>query len=109
MAGRVSKNQRSATVVGGSKTMQLVGDVRLITPLNHGRHARIYNVVTGTNPHVAVGSSEFDTVVLALAQAGHTAKLIAELNRLADEHPDDGWDRTAGHVTALLDNQTTPE
>lgn len=104
MTRRVSKNQRTATPTS-SKTMQLVGDVRLITPLNQGKHARVYNVVTGTNPHVATDSEAFDAHIADLVSAGHAGRVNAELTKLAAEHPGDGWDRIALRVAPILNLQ----
>ena len=86
-----SKNQRSSVPSQANGPMQLIGDVRLITPLNQGKHAYVLNPVTRRNMHVATNSDAFTEVILAVAEAGHGDRVLRQLDDLAGAFPDQDW------------------
>lgn len=86
-----SKNQRSSIPSQATGPMQLIGDVRLITPLNQGKHAYVLNPVSRRNMHVATGSDAFTEVIAAVAEAGHGDRVLRQLDDLALTFPEQDW------------------
>ena len=63
-------------------------------PLNAGRNAYIRNITTGQTPNLRTDSEAFVEEIRSLAGAGHGAKIRAELEQLAADLPEHGWDAT---------------
>ena len=91
MAGRVSKNSRTATIAG-SKSPQVGADTRFIIPLNSGNHAYILNADSGANPHVSTASQQFLDLIAVNTVAGYGPRIESELVVLHEQFPDNGWD-----------------
>jgi hypothetical protein len=54
----------------------------------------VRNLTNGKTAHLSTDSDAFVEEIRVLAAAGHGAKIRAELNALAQSHPQDGWDAT---------------
>ena len=103
MSGKQSKTSRASVRAGAGGpggAVSVLGEVRYVIPLNHGRNAYVRNITTGRTPNLRTDSDRFVEEIRQLAQAGHGAKILAELERLGAELPDDGWDIT---LKRLLD------
>jgi hypothetical protein len=97
VSGKQSKTSRASVRAGtaaGAGAVSVLGEIRYVIPLNHGRNAYVRNVTTGRTPNLRTDSEAFVEEIRALAQAGHGAKIRADLERLAADLPDDGWDVT---------------
>jgi hypothetical protein len=97
VSGKQSKTSRASVRAGagaGSGAVSVLGEVKYVIPLNHGRNAYVRNITTGRTPNVRTDSEAFVEEIRQLTQAGQGAKIRAELERLAAELPDDGWDVT---------------
>ncbi|MGQ0625709.1 MAG: hypothetical protein ACT4PP_13810 [Sporichthyaceae bacterium] len=97
MAGKQSKTSRASVRAGagsGAGGVSVLGEVKYLIPLNRGRNAYIRNITTGQTPNLATGSEAFVEEIRTLAAAGHGAKIKAELEQLAVEAPEHGWDAT---------------
>lgn len=92
--GKVSKNSRTVAQAKG-QGIQILGEVKFITPLNKGQHAYVNDITTGRNVRAATGSETFVEALRNLAGAGYAAKLESELDNLAATFPAHGWDVTA--------------
>jgi len=79
---------------GQQGALSVLGEFKYLIPLNRGKHAYVRNLVTGKTAHVATDSEAFIEEIRILAEAGHAAKVRAEINALAAEFPSDGWDTT---------------
>jgi hypothetical protein len=97
VSGKQSKTSRASVRAGagsGGGPVSVLGEVKYVIPLNHGRNAYVRNITTGRTPNLRTDSEAFVEEIRMLAAAGHGAKIRAELERLAAELPDDGWDVT---------------
>jgi hypothetical protein len=74
--------------------VSVLGEVKYVIPLNGGKNAYVRNITTGRTPNLRTNSDAFVEEIRALAAAGHGAKIKAELEALATELPDHGWDAT---------------
>lgn len=95
--GKVSKNSRTVAAAKG-QGIQILGEVKFITPLNGGQHAYVNDITTGRNVKAATGSEKFVEALRNLAGAGYGPKLQAELDSLATTFPAHGWDVTAKNL-----------
>jgi len=98
-----NKNQtRAAKAVAGSASGAVaLGDgLRLLTPLNSGRHAYINS--GGRSLHLATSGDAFLDAVRELVAAGQEAKIRGELAALAQEYPQDAWPAVRDRVEAEL-------
>lgn len=103
MAEPSSKTARRAVRAGtsaGGAALSSLGEHRYVVPLNGGRHAYVRNLTTGRTWHLKTASNDFVDEMRQLAEAGHGAKVRAELDRLSAEHPADGWDATLKRLVA---------
>ena len=98
MAGP-NKTHRSASASAAGRP-QAIGAQKLFIPCNAGRNAYVYDVATGKNPNLAVGSPQFVAAVAKNVEAGHGAKVREELIALAERFPADGWDATLANLEA---------
>ena len=95
-----SKTARASVRAGQGQQQQqqgalnVLGEFKYLIPLNKGKHAYVRNLVTGKTTHVATDSEAFIEEIRVLAEAGHAAKIRAEINALAAEFPSHGWDAT---------------
>jgi hypothetical protein len=99
VASNTSKTARASVRAGQGQGAQggalnVLGEFKYLIPLNRGRHAYVRNLTNGRTAHVATDSEEFVAEIRSLAQAGHAAKIRAELAALATTHPGHGWDTT---------------
>jgi len=97
VSGKQSKTSRASVRAGsgsGSGAVNVLGEVKYVIPLNHGRNAYVRNITTGRTPNLRTDSEAFVEEIRMLARAGHGAKIRAELERLAADLPEDGWDVT---------------
>lgn len=96
MARNTSKTARASVRAGqtGQGGLSVLGEFKYLIPLNHGRHAYVRNLTTGRTAHLATDSDAFVAEVRSLAEAGHGAKVRAELTALAAANPGQGWDTT---------------
>lgn len=97
MASNTSKTARASVRAGQSAqggALSVLGEFKYVIPLNGGKHAYVRNLTNGRTMHLATDSEAFVEEIRALAQAGHGAKIQAELEALATAHPDHGWDTT---------------
>ena len=99
MAANTSKTAR-ASVKAGQKAgaaggLNVLGEFKYLIPLNNGKHVYLRNLTDGRNLHLATGSDAFAEAVKALAEAGHGAKIKAEIEAFAADFPaEQGWDTT---------------
>jgi hypothetical protein len=92
-----SKTARASVRAGqGAQggALSVLGEFKYLIPLNSGKHAYVRNLTTGQTLHVATSSEKFVEEIRSLNEAGHGAKVRAELQALAAAHPADGWDAT---------------
>ncbi|HEY8453467.1 MAG: hypothetical protein FWJ70_10050 [Micromonosporaceae bacterium] len=100
MAKKTSKTARASVRAGQggggaeATSLSVLGEIKFLIPLNHGRHAYVRNITTGRTPRLATDSDQFVEEIRTLVGAGHGAKIRAELTALAEAHPDHGWDAT---------------
>ena len=97
MSGKQSKTARAsvrAASSGGAGALQTLGDIRYLIPLNHGRNAYVRNIVAGRTLNLRTDSEEFVEEIRSLTEAGHGAKIRAELETLTVVHPGNNWDVT---------------
>ncbi|HLV57380.1 MAG TPA: hypothetical protein VKY81_00685 [Natronosporangium sp.] len=97
MARKTSKTARAsvrAAQGGGTASLNVLGEIKLLIPLNRGRHAYIRNITTGRTPRLATDSEQFVEEIRTLVEAGHGSRIRAELTALAEANPDHGWDAT---------------
>jgi hypothetical protein len=97
VSGKQSKTSRASVRAGagvGGGAVSVLGEVKYVIPLNHGRNAYVRNITTGRTPNLRTDSDAFVEEIRMLVAAGHGAKIRAELERLAADLPDDGWDVT---------------
>ncbi|GAB3942485.1 hypothetical protein GCM10027614_29580 [Micromonospora vulcania] len=78
----------------------MLGEFKYLIPLNGGKHAYIRNLTNGKTVHLRTDSDAFVEEIRVLAAAGHAAKIRAEINGLAVNHPQDGWDATEKRLVA---------
>lgn len=98
MASNQSKTARASVRAGQGASggaLSVLGEFKYVIPLNHGRHAYVRNLTTGRTAHCATDSERFASEIKQLSDAGHGAKVLAELEALASALPEDGWDVTA--------------
>lgn len=101
-----NKNQTKAAkaVSGAGKAAGgavSVGEgLRLLTPLNGGKHAYINS--GGRSVHVATGGDAFLDVVRDLASNGQENRIRTELALLAQEYPQSAWPTVRDRVEAEL-------
>ncbi|MGQ0630251.1 MAG: hypothetical protein ACT4P1_04355 [Sporichthyaceae bacterium] len=103
MAGaKQSKTSRASVRAGASAAggVSVLGEVKYLIPLNRGRNAYVRNITTGQTPNLATNSEAFVEEIRTLAAAGHGPKIKAELEVLAVEAPDHGWDATLARLVA---------
>lgn len=98
MSGKQSKTSRASVRAGagagGAGNISALGEVKYLIPLNRGRNAYVRNISTGQSPNLKTDSEDFVELIRALAAAGHGNKIRAEIEALAAESPDHGWDAT---------------
>jgi len=97
VASNTSKTARASVRAGQSSqggALNVLGEFKYLIPLNQGKHAYVRNLTNGRTAHVATDSEAFVAEIRSLAEAGHGAKVRAELNALAAAHPSHGWDAT---------------
>lgn len=98
MASNTSKTARASVragqAAGQAGALSVLGEFKYLIPLNGGRHAYVRNLTNGRTVHLRTDSDAFVEEVRSLIQAGHGAKIRAELGVLAERHPDHGWDTT---------------
>lgn len=97
MASNTSKTARASVRAGQSSqggALSVLGEFKYLIPLNGGKHAYVRNLTNGRTAHLATDSEAFVAEIRALVQAGHGAKIQAELESLAASHPHHGWDST---------------
>jgi hypothetical protein len=89
---RASVRAGQAGAAGGA--LSVLGEFKYVIPLNRGRHAYVRNLTNGKTVHLRTDSEAFVEEIRVLANAGHAAKIRAELGALAAANPDHGWDAT---------------
>ena len=97
MSGKQSKTSRASVRAGAgaaSGAVSVLGEVKYVIPLNGGKYAYIRNITTGRTPNLKTNSEAFIEEIRTLAAAGHGAKIKAELEQLAADAPEQGWDDT---------------
>lgn len=97
MSGKQSKTSRASVRAGAgaaSGAVSVLGEVKYVIPLNGGKNAYIRNITTGRTPNLKTNSEAFIEEIRTLAAAGHGAKIKAELEQLAADAPEQGWDDT---------------
>jgi len=97
VASNTSKTARASVRAGQGAQgggLSVLGEFKYLIPLNNGRHAYVRNLVTGRTVHTATDSETFVEQIRTLNEAGHGAKVRAELQALAAAHPNHGWDAT---------------
>lgn len=97
VSGKQSKTSRASVRAGAgaaSGAVSVLGEVKYVIPLNGGRNAYVRNITTGQTPNLRTDSDAFVEEIRTLAAANHGPKIRAELERLADEYPEHGWDAT---------------
>lgn len=97
MASNTSKTARASVRAGQSSqggALSVLGEFKYVIPLNGGKHAYVRNLTNGRTAHLATDSDAFVAEIRSLAQAGHGARIRAELTVLASTHPGHGWDTT---------------
>lgn len=98
MSGKQSKTSRASVRAGAGGAagggISALGEVKYVIPLNRGRNAYIRNITTGQTPNLRTDSEDFVEQVRSLSAAGHGSKIRAELETLAAQSPDHGWDAT---------------
>jgi hypothetical protein len=95
VASNTSKTARAsvrAGQAGQSGGLSVLGEFKYLIPLNNGKHAYVRNMISGKTTHLRTDSEAFIEEIRSLANAGHGAKIRAELNSLAAAHPSHGWD-----------------
>lgn len=95
MASNTSKTARAsvrAGQAGQSGALSVLGEFKYVIPLNGGKHAYVRNLTNGKTAHHRTDSEGFVAEIRSLAEAGHGAKIRAELAALAAAHPSHGWD-----------------
>ncbi len=97
MSGKQSKTARASVRAGtgaGTGSLQTLGDVKYVIPLNHGRNAYVRNIVAGRTLNLRTDSDAFVAEIRSLSEAGHGLKIKAELEALTVTRPGDNWDVT---------------
>ena len=97
MASNQSKTARASVRAGAgaaSDELSVLGEFKYLIPLNRGKHIYVRNLTTGKTVHCATDSEKFINEIKSLTEKGHGAKIRAELEALAEAHPDHGWDVT---------------
>ncbi len=97
MASKQSKTARASVRAGQSTAggaLSVLGEFKYVIPLNHGKNAYVRNLTNGQTVHLRTDSEAFAEEIRTLANAGHGAKIRAELAALAAAHPGDAWDET---------------
>ena len=97
MASNTSKTARAsvrAGQAGAGAALSVLGEFKYLIPLNRGKHAYVRNLTNGRTSHLRTDSDAFVEEIRTLAGAGHGTKIRAELNSLAANYPQDGWDAT---------------
>jgi hypothetical protein len=97
VSGKQSKTSRASVRAGAgaaSGAVSVLGEVKYVIPLNNGKNAYVRNITTGRTPNLKTNSEAFVEEIRTLSAAGHGAKIRAELEQLAADAPDQGWDDT---------------
>lgn len=96
MAGKQSKTARASVRAGTGMygVPTTLGEVRYLIPLNHGKNVYVRNIVQGKTRNLRTDSEAFVEEVRGLAEAGHGAKIKAELESFTTAYPGDGWEVT---------------
>jgi hypothetical protein len=96
VASNTSKTARASVragqQAGQAGALSVLGEYKYVIPLNGGRHAYVRNLTNGRTVHLRTDSDTFIEEIRSLTQAGHGAKIRAELATLATANPDHGWD-----------------
>ncbi|GIG70376.1 hypothetical protein [Phytomonospora endophytica] len=98
MASNTSKTARASVRAGQAGQgggLSVLGEFKYLIPLNKGKHAYVRNLTNGKTVHAATDSERFLEEIRLLGEAGHGAKIQAELEALTTAFPSDGWDATA--------------
>ena len=93
-----SKTARASVRAGqaaGGGALSVLGEFKYLIPLNGGKTVYVRNLLTGKTLRVRTDSDRLVEEVKALNEAGHGAKIRAELDVLAAAYPEHGWDTTA--------------
>ncbi len=77
---------------GTGSALSVLGEYKYLIPLNGGKNVYVRNLLTAKTVRVRTDSETFVTEVKSLAEAGHGAKIRAELESLQTTYPDHGWD-----------------
>jgi hypothetical protein len=85
---------RAGAGAGGAGGISALGEVKFLIPLNRGRNAYVRNIGTGQTVNLKTDSDAFVEQIRTLAASGQGAKLRAELQQLAADLPEQGWDAT---------------
>jgi hypothetical protein len=96
VASNTSKTARASVRAGEARggALSVLGEYKYIIPLNSGKHAYVRNLTNGKTVHLSTTSQKFIEEVRTLANAGHGAKIRAELVALNEANPGHGWDAT---------------
>jgi hypothetical protein len=97
VASNTSKTARAsvrAGQAGAGGALSVLGEFKYVIPLNKGKHAYVRNLTNGKTVHLRTDSDAFVEEIRTLANAGHGAKVRAELLALAAANPNHGWDST---------------
>jgi hypothetical protein len=96
VAGKQSKTARASVraASSGGPALQALGDIKYLIPLNHGRNAYVRNIVVRRTLNLRTDSEAFVEEIRSLTEAGHGAKIRAEIEALTVVHPGDNWDLT---------------
>jgi hypothetical protein len=92
-----SKTARASVRAGQSTGagLSVLGEFKYLIPLNTGKNVYVRNLLNGKTNRLRTDSEAFVTEIKTLAEAGHAAKIRAELDALSAAYPEHGWDATA--------------
>ena len=85
---------RAGAGAGGAGGISALGEVKYLIPLNRGRNCYVRNVSSGQTPNLKTDSEAFIEQIRTLSAAGQGGRIRAELEQLAADLPDQGWDAT---------------
>jgi hypothetical protein len=80
---------------GAGAGLSVLGEFKYLIPLNTGKNVYVRNLLNGKTNRLRTDSEAFVTEIKTLAEAGHAAKIRAELDALSAAYPEHGWDATA--------------
>jgi hypothetical protein len=97
-----SKTARASVRAGQGASggaLSVLGEYKYLIPLNGGKNVYVRNLLNGRTVRLRTDSERLVEEIKALSDAGHGAKIRAELDSLQATFPDDGWDDTAKRLT----------